>query len=108
MSEATLINGIGRYAAGPKIDLAVVNVQRGKHYRFWLISMSCDPDYVFSIDGHDLTVIEADGTATEPETVNSIHILAGERNQLNYRCIFVHMHYRSTLLLCFECQPDSG
>jgi FtsP/CotA-like multicopper oxidase with cupredoxin domain len=79
MSDATLINGIGRYAGGPKIDLAVVNVQPGRRYRFRLISMSCDPDYMFSIDGHNLTVIEADGTETAPETVNSIHILAGQR-----------------------------
>ena len=33
----------------------------GHSYRFRLVSLSCDPNYVFRIDAHDLTVIEADG-----------------------------------------------
>jgi FtsP/CotA-like multicopper oxidase with cupredoxin domain len=55
--------------------------------------MSCSPGYVFSIDGHDLTVIETEGTATAPVTVNSIHILAGKAIQL---------HNTETLLTCAQ------
>ena len=75
LNNATLINGQGRYPGGvshcatgcliftecvpqPDVALAVVSVQSGKRYRFRLISMACDPNYMFSIDGHNLTVIE--------------------------------------------------
>jgi iron transport multicopper oxidase len=77
MADSTLINGKGRFPGGPDAELSVVNVQKGKRYRFRLISMSCDPNFHFSIDGHDLTVIEADSLPTQPHTVNNIQILAG-------------------------------
>ncbi|KAF7369720.1 Laccase, multicopper oxidase, benzenediol:oxygen oxidorectuctase [Mycena venus] len=44
-----------------------------------LISMSCDPNFVFTIDGHNVTIIEADGVNTEPLPVDSIQIYAGQR-----------------------------
>ncbi|KAF9554181.1 laccase 4 [Agrocybe pediades] len=78
-SNSTLINGKGRYVGGPKVDLAVINVQKGKKYRFRLVSLSCDPNYTFSIDGHDLTIIETDGELTRPLTVGSIQIFAAQR-----------------------------
>ena len=52
MANSTLINGLGRYAGGPKSPLAVINVSPKKRYRFRLISISCDPNFTFSIDGH--------------------------------------------------------
>ncbi|KAM5541434.1 hypothetical protein V8D89_004988 [Ganoderma adspersum] len=78
-SDSTLINGLGRSPATPTADLAVISVTHGKRYRFRLISLSCDPNYVFSIDGHDLTVIEADGIETQPVTVNAIQIFSAQR-----------------------------
>ena len=54
LANSTLINGLGRYAGGPESPLAVVNVCPGKRYRFRLISIACDPSFLFSIDGHDL------------------------------------------------------
>lgn len=50
--DATLINGKGRYAGGPAAPLAVISVTRNRRYRFRLVSISCDPFYTFSIDGH--------------------------------------------------------
>jgi iron transport multicopper oxidase len=41
--------------------------------------MSCDPNFLFSIDGHNLTVIEADGQLTEPLVVDQLQIFAGQR-----------------------------
>ncbi|KAF8988654.1 Cupredoxin [Cyathus striatus] len=79
LSDATLINGIGRYPGGPDVDLAVVNVSPGTRYRFRLVSISCQPNYMFSIDGHQLTIIEADGQLTQPHTVDKIQIFAGQR-----------------------------
>ncbi|KAH0826954.1 laccase [Lanmaoa asiatica] len=78
-ANSTLINGLGRYTGGPASELAVVNVQQGKRYRFRLVAMSCDPNFTFSIDGHNFTVIEADGISTEPLLVDSIQIYAGQR-----------------------------
>ncbi len=55
---SALINGLGRYSGGPSSPLAIVNVQPNKRYRMRLISISCDPNYVFSIDGHNMVSIK--------------------------------------------------
>ena len=78
-ANSTLINGLGRYTGGPQSELAVINVEYGKRYRFRLVGMSCDSNFLFSIDGHNLTVIEADGILTEPVLVDSLQVLAGQR-----------------------------
>ncbi|EAU92032.2 laccase 5 [Coprinopsis cinerea okayama7 len=79
LSDATLINGKGRRPGGPLTDIEIVNVQPGTRYRFRLISMACEPTYKFSIDGHNMTIIEADGQLTEPHTVQEITIFTGQR-----------------------------
>lgn len=79
MSDATLINGKGRYVGGPAVDLSVINVRPNKRYRFRLIGMSCDPEFIFQIDGHKFTVIEADAENTQPLLVDSINIHSGQR-----------------------------
>ena len=49
-------------------------------YRIRLISLSCDPYFNFTIDGHDFTVIEADGQNTDPlPAVDQIQIFAAQR-----------------------------
>jgi len=94
-----LINGKGRYSgSSTDVDLAVVNVTQGKRsvtftfslglvsrteilrsvsYRFRLVSISCDPNFTFSIDSHNMTIIEVDGNNVEPLVVDSIQIFAG-------------------------------
>ncbi|KAJ7260636.1 laccase 2 precursor [Mycena rebaudengoi] len=79
MFNSTLINGLGRYEKGPLTPLAVISVVSNKRYRFRLISMSCDPNWIFSIDGHSMTIIEVDGVNHQPLTVDSIQIFAGQR-----------------------------
>ncbi|KAI0246641.1 laccase T2 copper depleted [Lactifluus subvellereus] len=74
--NSTLINGKGRYVGGPSVPLAVVNVQRGVRYRLRLISISCDPAYNFSIDDHQLTIIEVDSNNIQPLVVDSLEIFA--------------------------------
>ncbi|KAJ7114365.1 laccase [Mycena epipterygia] len=76
---STLINGLGRFAGGATSQLAVISVTSGQRYRMRLISMSCDPNFIFTIDGHNMTIIEADSVNTEPLTVDSIQIFAGQR-----------------------------
>ncbi|KAF8263781.1 laccase [Lactarius quietus] len=78
--NTTLINGKGRYFGGPQnVSLAVVSVTKGTRYRFRLVSISCDPSFVFSIDGHQFTVIEVEGTNVQPLVVDSIELFAGQR-----------------------------
>ncbi|EDQ99886.1 laccase, multicopper oxidase, benzenediol:oxygen oxidorectuctase [Laccaria bicolor S238N-H82] len=77
--DATLINGKGRYSGGPAAPLSNITVVQGKRYRFRLVSMSCLPNYVFSIDGHTMNIIEVDGISVTPTTVDSIQIFAGQR-----------------------------
>ncbi|KAH8988463.1 laccase C [Lactarius hatsudake] len=77
--NSTLINGIGRYPGGPSVPLAVVNVVSDIRYRLRLVSISCDPAFTFSIDGHQLTIIEVDGENTQPLVVDSLQIFAGQR-----------------------------
>ncbi|KAM5541431.1 hypothetical protein V8D89_004985 [Ganoderma adspersum] len=78
-ADSTLINGLGRWFANPTTELAVIKVTQGKRYRFRMISIACDPNYVFTIAGHTMTIIEADGQNTEPLTVDEIQIFAAQR-----------------------------
>jgi iron transport multicopper oxidase len=54
-------------------------VQYGKRYRFRLISLACDPNYIFSIEGHNFTIIEADAVDTQSVEVNAVQIFAAQR-----------------------------
>jgi len=78
-ANSTLINGLGRYAGGPSSPLAVINVEYGKRYRFRVIGLACQPSFNFSIDGHQMTVIETDGVETEPLVVDSLSVFPGQR-----------------------------
>jgi len=78
--NSTLINGKGRYPDGPSdVPLAVVNVHKGKRYRFRLVSISCDPAFIFSIGNHNMTIIEVEGTNVQPLVVDSLEIFVGQR-----------------------------
>ncbi|KAK7682786.1 laccase, multicopper oxidase, benzenediol:oxygen oxidorectuctase [Cerrena zonata] len=80
IADTTLINGLGRNHNGPAdAEISVINVRSGKRYRFRLVSISCDPNYVFSIDDHDMKIIEVEGTNIKPITVDSIQIFAAQR-----------------------------
>ncbi|ESK92808.1 laccase [Moniliophthora roreri MCA 2997] len=77
--DSTLINGLGRWKHGDATELAVIQVQQGKRYRMRLINTACEPDYTFSIDSHEMTVIEADSILHEPVTVSGLRIFIGQR-----------------------------
>jgi iron transport multicopper oxidase len=97
--NSTLINGKGRYIGGPSVPLAVVNVAEGLRsvlrfsivpnenltcgnndsYRLRIVSISCDPAFDFSIDSHQLTIIEVEGNNVKPLVVDSLEIFAGKQ-----------------------------
>ncbi|KAJ3144598.1 hypothetical protein HK101_002646 [Irineochytrium annulatum] len=83
-----LINGMGRYNCSfpgsvstckPNAPLYVLNFEPGKRYRLRLISTSAMSPFAFSIDGHEMTIIETDGVYTQPTVVNQIRIMSSQR-----------------------------
>ncbi|KAE9398106.1 laccase lcc6 [Gymnopus androsaceus JB14] len=80
LSDSTLINGLGiAFADTTQGSLAVISVDYKNRYRFRLVSVSCDPNYIFSIDSHTFTVIEVDGVNHLPVVADSIQIYAAQR-----------------------------
>ncbi|KAN0136672.1 laccase [Lactarius tabidus] len=78
--NSTLINGKGNYPGSPsQVELATVNVSKGMRYRFRLVAISCSAGFLFSIDGHTMTVIEVEGNNVQPLEVDSLVLLAGQR-----------------------------
>ncbi|KAF8713768.1 multicopper oxidase family, partial [Rhizoctonia solani] len=77
--DSGLVNGRGRYVGGPQTPRSVINVQRGRRYRFRVINTSAIGSYTFSIENHRMTIIEADGIPHEPLVVDSFQIYAGQR-----------------------------
>ena len=41
--------------------------------------MACDPSYNFTIDGHNMTIIEVDGVNHQQLTVDEIQIFVAQR-----------------------------
>ncbi|KAJ7738957.1 laccase 1 [Mycena metata] len=76
--DSILINGLGCYAGGPASPLAVVSVRVGKRYRFRLVSISCKDNFIFSIDGHKMTIIEVDSVNHRPLTHYSFVLTANQ------------------------------
>nr|BAE53770.1 hypothetical protein [Termitomyces sp. NS/Mg] len=79
VSDSGTFNGVGRFQGGPEVPFFVQNVEAGKRYRFRIINQSARNVFTMSVDNHNLTIIEADGTTTVPHTVNQIIMLAGQR-----------------------------
>jgi FtsP/CotA-like multicopper oxidase with cupredoxin domain len=79
-ADGGLVNGIGR----SNCDFAPVGstcdggsnynftVEAGRRYRMRIINAGSFANIQFSVDGHPLTVIEADATAIEPTQVQSV------------------------------------
>jgi len=86
--DSGLINGRGRYncanaPAGSQCNsnspLSNFNFVPGRRYRLRLINTSAFAAFKFSIDGHRLTIIEADMTPIEPITVDRLNINVAQR-----------------------------
>ncbi|KAF8524870.1 laccase [Hysterangium stoloniferum] len=77
--DSNLFNGVGRYLGGPPTPYPVINVVQGVRYRFRIINMSAIVPFNFTVEGHNVTIIEADGVNHQPYEVSSIGISAGQR-----------------------------
>ena len=79
--ESGLMNGRGRHPDVPynKTLLSIFEVESGNKYRFRLIGSTGVYGYRFSVDGHQLSVMAADGFLVEPVPADYIIIYPGER-----------------------------
>ncbi|KAJ7583561.1 laccase [Mycena floridula] len=77
--DSGLINGVGRYNGGPEVPWSRINVVAGKRYRFRVINTSAYAAFTFSIAGHRMTIIEADGVNHQPLTVDAFDIYVAQR-----------------------------
>ena len=64
-------------------------MRRYNSYRFRLVSISCDPSFLFSIDNHQMTVIEVDGKNVQPLLVDSLEIYAGAHDAKPVICSII-------------------
>jgi hypothetical protein len=74
-----LINGtmVGTSGTGGRYNK--VTMVKGKKYRLRLINTSMDNSFRVTLDGHNLTVIQADFVPTKPYTAQTLFIGIGER-----------------------------
>jgi len=64
----------------PAYPYPLVDVEQGKCYRFRIIAMMSNVEnYVFTLAGHNMTLISLDGTDVEPIMITSINMHIGER-----------------------------
>ena len=70
-------------------------------YRLRLVSISCEPAFTFSIDGHQLTIIEVDSVNHQPLLVDSLQIFAGKQGDKKILTVLTEpMRNRTTVLCC--------
>ncbi|KAI9617394.1 hypothetical protein KEM48_004846 [Puccinia striiformis f. sp. tritici PST-130] len=79
------INGVGQYPHRPNGEIIFpsyhkVIVEKSKSYRLRLVNAGSMAPIIFSVDSHNLTVIEADGVEVEPVTfTGGIQVDVGQR-----------------------------
>jgi iron transport multicopper oxidase len=74
-----LFRAHGQYCDSPLYRIENLTCGDNNSYRLRIVSISCDPAFDFSIDGHQLTIIEVDGNNVEPLLVDSVEIFAGKQ-----------------------------
>ncbi len=67
------------YVCEQNSSRAALTVEHGKRYRYRLINTGAFATFDFSIDNHTLSIIEADGTATEPLSVHRLELAVAQR-----------------------------
>ncbi|XP_058731468.1 L-ascorbate oxidase-like [Vicia villosa] len=86
--ESLLIHGKGRYncsltadvcnSTNPQCSPFVQTVVTGKTYRIRVASLTALSALSFQIEGHNMTVVEADGHYVDPFVVKNLYIYSGE------------------------------
>ncbi|GKV01687.1 hypothetical protein SLEP1_g14227 [Rubroshorea leprosula] len=92
--QSLLVNGKGRFNCSqftaPSVDVGICNTTNpecspysltlvpGKTYRLRISSLTALSSLSFQIEGHNMTVVEADGSYVEPFVVQNLFIYSGE------------------------------
>ncbi|KAJ4715670.1 L-ascorbate oxidase family protein [Melia azedarach] len=87
--QSLLINGRGKYdcanldasvcnATNPQCLPSSITVVPGKTYRIRIASLTSLSSLSFQIEGHNMTVVEADGNYVEPFVTQNLYIYSGE------------------------------
>ncbi|TFK49373.1 Fet3 protein [Heliocybe sulcata] len=58
---------------------ATLNFQPGKRYRLRIVNAGAFAGFYFWIDGHEMQIIEADGTDTAPQSVSMLNLAVAQR-----------------------------
>ncbi|KAK9463898.1 Cupredoxin [Lipomyces oligophaga] len=88
--DSGLINGAGHFDCSKVSDpqevcnpdqskYAAFWFQRNKRYRLRLINIGSTVASTFSIEGHDFTIVEAEGTIVDPVTVDKLSVGLAQR-----------------------------
>lgn len=77
-ADSVVVNGQGHDPATGTGSYFNTTVTKGKKHVFRLVNGSAGTHYVFSIDGHNFTVIESDLVPIQPYTTTSLNIGIGE------------------------------
>ncbi|KIJ44605.1 multicopper oxidase, partial [Sphaerobolus stellatus SS14] len=101
--DSGLINSAGRFSGGPTVQRTRINVSQNLRYRFRIVSLSAQGAFTFQIEGHTLTIIEADGVPTVPYTVTAIQILAAQRYSA---VVTANQPVDNYCVLCFSSSRD--
>ncbi|KAI0705390.1 multicopper oxidase [Earliella scabrosa] len=72
------INGVGQYGSS-NASFFNVTLEPNQTYRIRLLNTGSFVGMQFSVDGHTLTVVEADGTPVEPVEVSSVSLAVAQR-----------------------------
>lgn len=110
--DSILINGKGRFDCtkksqvdcNPNAPYDVFNVYFGKTYKLRIINTGAMGSYNFSIDGHTMDVIEADGQVTERRRVDILRIGVGQR----YSVLVSRNMFRTTDNFWIRAVLDTG
>ncbi|CAG8598139.1 14040_t:CDS:2, partial [Acaulospora colombiana] len=109
-----LINGLGRFncslaSEGSKCvnnsPLAKFTFESGKVYRLRIINSSAFSAFFFSIDQHELEVIEADGTYVKPAKVHRLSINVAQRYSVLVRANQIPSSYWMRSEFHEDCFP---
>ncbi|KAK4118010.1 multicopper oxidase [Parathielavia appendiculata] len=74
-----LINGTGQFGFGPSPDKYTLYLNASKAHMLILVNTAVDTTFVFSIDDHELEVIEMDFVPIKPYRTDHIKIGIGQR-----------------------------
>jgi L-ascorbate oxidase len=81
-TNGVLVNGLGvsnTVTSSDKCPLATITVQPGKTYRFRFIGATALSFVSLAFEGHNLSIIEADGGYTKPVSTSFMQVGSGQR-----------------------------